>query len=136
MKKILFTTLFIILLTSCEYQNWMEYPIPTRIHINNMVFNMNDTCSKQLNVHLIPKKTVGTTNITYKSENDSVAIVDSNGNVTPMGGGFTRVIVTATTIINDDTIKISDTGDVEVERVKVEGKKPQTKVSILICNNK
>lgn len=85
------------------------------MHVNNLVFNTNDTRSKQLNVHLIPKKTVGTTNITYKSENDSVATVDSNGNVTPSGrSGFTKVIVTATTIINDDTIKISDTGDVNI----------------------
>ena len=117
MKKILFTTLFIILLTSCEYQNWMEYPIPTKIIVDDLCFNMTDTYSKQLNVHLIPKKTVGTTNITYKSENDSVAIVDSNGNVTPRGRGDTKIIVTATTIINNDTINnnISDTSYVEVK---------------------
>ena len=109
MKKLLFTTLFIILLTSCEYQNWMEYPIPIRMHVNDLVFNTNDTCSKQLNAHLIPEKTVGTTNITYKSKNDSVAIVDSNGKVTPRRrNDSTRVIVTATTIINNYTIEISD----------------------------
>ena len=89
----LFTTLFIILLTSCEYQNWMEYPIPTKIIVDDLCFSMNDTYSKQLNAHLIPEKTVGTTNITYKSENGSVAIVDSNGNVTPSGGGTPELLL-------------------------------------------
>ena len=53
----LFTTLFIILLTSCEQQAWMEYPIPAKIIIiDDLFFNMNETNSKPLNYYIIPKK--------------------------------------------------------------------------------
>lgn len=78
---------------------------------------LNKGGSTTLSVLVYPEDAEEDRSVTWKSEDDRIATVDSNGKVTAIAGGSTKIIGT---LKNGKTVEVSITVEVPLEKVEIE----------------